>query len=165
MKYDMKKYYLFILLFVSVNSFGQQFLWTTNKNGLFPNSDIKVISKDEVLSKLKFYYETYDVYYDGTGFTKEGFFEKFESSNSFRTTNKNNWEQFKKSVSETNELTISCIKSNEGTGSSIMILIVNKNNFDSIIFSNTHEEGYINTLGPIYGFPKFEKFYKSLIEN
>jgi hypothetical protein len=161
----MKRYFLFILIFVSVNSFGQQFLWTTNKNGLFPNSEMKIISKDEVLNKLKFYYETYRVYYDGTGFTKEGFFEKFETSNTYRTTNKNNWEQFKKSVSDVNELTILCIKFNEGTGSSVMILIVNQNNFDSIIFSNTIEEGYINTLGLSLGFPKFEKFYRSLIEN
>jgi len=161
----MKKYTLFILLFVSLNSFGQQFLWTTNKNGLFPNSEMKVISKDEVLDKLKFYYENYSVYYDGTGFTKEGFFEKFQTSNSYRTTNKNTWEQFKKSVSEINELTITCIKVNEGTGSSVLILIVNKNNFDSIIFSNTIEEGHIPTMGLILGFPKFEKFYKSLIEN
>jgi len=51
----MKKYSLFILLFISLNFFGQQFLWTTNKNGLFPNSEMKVISKDEVLDKLKFY--------------------------------------------------------------------------------------------------------------
>jgi hypothetical protein len=161
----MKKYSLFILLFISVNSFGQQFLWTTNKNGLFPNSEMKVISKDEVLDKLKIYYENYSVYYDGTGFTKEGFFEKFQTSNSYRTTNKNTWEQFKKSVSEINELTITCIKVNEGTGSSVLILIVNQNNFDSIIFSNTIEEGYITTLGLSIGFPKFEKFYKTLIEN
>ncbi|MEY3565147.1 MAG: hypothetical protein RJA23_1317, partial [Bacteroidota bacterium] len=74
---------------------------------------MKVISNDEVLDKLKFYYETYDSYYDGTGFTKEGFFEMFETSNSFKTTNKNSWELFKKSITEINDLTISCIKYNE----------------------------------------------------
>jgi len=143
----MKTYLSILFLFFSLNSFGQQFLWTTNKNGLFPNSDMKVISNDEVVDKLKFYYETYDSYYDGTGFTKEGFFKMFETSNSFKTTNKNSWELFKKSITEIN-------------------LIVNKDNFDQIMFvNNPTEEGYILTLGLIVGFPKFEKFYNSLIEN
>jgi len=44
-------------------------------------------------------------------------------------------------------------------------LIVNKNNFDSIVFSNTTEEGFIPTMGLVLGFPKFEKFYRSLIED
>jgi hypothetical protein len=162
----MKTYLSILFLFFSLNSFGQQFLWTTNKNGLFPNSDMKVISNDEVVDKLKFYYETYDSYYDGTGFTKEGFFKMFETSNSFKTTNKNNWELFKKSITEINDLTISCIKYNEGKGSIIAILIVNKDNFDQIMFvNNPTEKGYILTLGLIVGFPKFEKFYNSLIEN
>lgn len=161
----MKKYLLLFLLFISSSSFGQQYLWTTNKSGLFPNSEMKVISKDEVLDKLKFYYENYKLYFDGTGFTKEGFFEKFETSNSYKLADKSNWEQFKKSVSEIKELTITCLKSNEGTGSNITIIIVNKNNFDTIIFSNKIDNGFIPTMGLDFGFPKFEKFYKSLIEN
>jgi hypothetical protein len=92
----MKTYLSILFLFFSLNSFGQQFLWTTNKNGLFPNSDMKVISNDEVLDKLKIYHDSYDYYYDGTGFTKEGFFRMFESSNTYKSTEKTNWELFQK---------------------------------------------------------------------
>ena len=158
----MKIHLSILFIFFSLNSFGQQFLWTTNKNGLFPNSEMKIITNSEVLDKLKIYHDSYDYYYDGTGFTKEGFFRMFESSNTYKSTEKTNWELFQKGVSEINDLTISCIKFNEGNGSSIGILIVNKDNFDLLIFSNNSEEGMISTL---YGFPKFEKFYKSIIED
>jgi hypothetical protein len=160
----MKTFFFTLSLFLSLSSFGQQFLWTTNENGLFPKSEMKVISKEDVLEKLKTYFENYDGYYDGTGFTKEGFFKKFESSNSYKVSNKTNWEEFKKSVSNIKDLTITCIKSNEGNGSNVMILIINKNNFDTIIFSNSIEDGFISTGGYMTFFPKFEKFYNSLID-
>ena len=162
-KSNIKTHFFVLSLFVSLTSFGQQFLWTTNKNGLFQNSEMKVISKDEVLDKLKSYYNTYDVYFDGTGFTKVGFFKNYETSNSYNTVDKTKWELFKKSIFEINELTITCIKSNEGTGSNVMILIINKNNFDSIIFSNSYEIGYIPTFKS--DLSKFERFFNALIEN
>jgi len=167
----MKKYTLFILLFVSLNSFGQQYLWTTNKNGLYPNSEMKVISKEDVLKKLLGYFETYEYYYDFTGFTKDGFFKEFEGSSTYKTSSevdKNKWVSFKKSVREIKETTIICIKSNDGNGSSISILVVNKNNFDSFRFSN---RGLL--LGSISTHNgrdedeknRFIKFYRSLIED
>jgi len=167
----MKKYTLFILLFVSLNSFGQQYLWTTNPNGLFPNSDMKVIPKNQVLEKLETYFQTYDYYYDFTGFTKDGFFKEFEGSSTYKTSsvvNKNKWVLFKKSVREIKETTIICIKSNDGNGSSISILVVNKNNFDSFRFSNRGMLfGSISTYNGRNEDEKnrFIKFYRSLIED
>ena len=120
---------------------------------------MKVISKDEVKNKLLDYYENYRYYYDYTGFTKEGFFDKFKE---YIVGNDNSkWEEFKKSFSQTNELTISSIKGNLGNGSVIMILIVSKNNFDMIVFSNQVDNGLIHTSK--YEIDKFIKFYKSLI--
>ena len=161
----MKKLILLLLLFsISFISLGQQFLWTTNQNGLFPNSEMKVISKEDVLDKLLDYYEMYNFYYDGSGFTKDGFFRMVQNSNSYQDINKMNWEKFKKGISEIQDLTITCMKSNEGSGGSdITILILSKNNFDMIRFSNQYESdgGVIYTLEK----DKFIKFYKSLIEN
>jgi hypothetical protein len=77
----MKKLIFLLLVFVSLNSFGQQFLWTTNKVGLFQGSEIKVIPVDKVQNKLLEYFESYDNYFDGTGYTKDGFFREFEGNN------------------------------------------------------------------------------------
>ena len=162
----MKKLILLLLLFsISFISLGQQFLWTTNQNGLFPNSEMKVISKEDVLDKLLDYYETYNFYYDGSGFTKDGFFRMFQNSNSYQDTDKMDWEKFKKGISEIQDLTIICMKSNEGSGSNISILILSKNNFDMIRFSNQLEEGGIYTYNSKsqYERMKFIKFYNSLI--
>jgi len=163
----MKKYTLFILLFVSLNSFGQQFLWTTNKNGLYPNSEMKVISKEDVLKKLLGYYETYRYYYDFTGYTRNGFFREVESSSWFNEYDNKNWGEFKKSVSEINELTITGIKYNSGDGSNITILIINKDNFELINFSNEIKMGGISTYNGKFLDDKnrFIKFYRSLIED
>lgn len=151
--------FYFVLGFYGSSVMGQQFLWTTNPKGLFTNSPMKVISKDEVKNKLLDYYESYKFYYDYTGFTKEGFFDKFKE---YIVGNDNSkWEVFKKSFSQTDELTISSIKGNLGNGSVIMILIVSKNNFDMIVFSNEIDKGYISTFK--WEIDKFIKFYKSLI--
>jgi len=158
----MKKFILIVFLIMSNTSFSQQFLWTTNNNGLFPNSNIKVIPKEQVLDKILEYYEVYTWYYDLTGFTKAGFFEKFGKTYSANTS----WQKFKKSVFETKELTINCIKSNSGSGSSITVLIVNKDNFEVISFSNEAGGGSLSTYNGRDEREKqqFLKFYKSLIE-
>jgi len=163
----MKKIILFILICVSVNSYGQQILWTTNKNGLFQNSEIKVIPKEKVLNKLLEYFENYDKYYDGTGYTKDGFFREFEGDHSNLEIDNQKWGNFKKSIYGINELTISCVKSNLGSGSNILILIVKKDNIDFITFSNQYSKGSIYTYNGRINDEKvrFVKFYNSLIED
>ena len=163
----MKKLILFLLIFVSVNSYGQQILWTTNQNGLFQNSEIKVVPKDKVLNKLLEYYENYELYYDGTGYTKDGFFREFEGDHSNFEVDNQKWDYFKKSIYGINELTISCVKTNLGRGSNILILIVKKDNIDYITFSNQYTSGSILTHNGRINDSKvrFMKFYNSLIEN
>lgn len=163
----MKKLTFLFLIFVSIETFGQQFLWTTNKSGLFQGSELKVIPVDKVQSKLMEYFESYDFYYDGTGYTKDGFFREFEGDNRNLKSDNKNWEYFKKSIYGTSELTISCVKSNLGSGSSILILIVKKDNIDVISFSNQLSRGSISTYNGRLDDQKtrFVKFYKSLIED
>ena len=163
----MKKLIFLLLVFISVNSFGQQILWTTNKNGLFQNSEIKVVPKDKVLNKLLEYYENYENYLDGTGYTKDGFFREFEGNHSNFESDNNKWEDFKKSIYGVNELTISSIKNNSGSGSNILIMIVKKDNIDFISFSNQYSKGIINTYHGRMTDAKnrFVKFYNSLIED
>ena len=158
----MKKIILPVLIFISFSSYGQQFLWTTNNNGLFPNSNIKVIPKEQVLDKILEYYEVYRYYYDLTGYTKDEFFNTQGKSFSANA----DWQKVKKSVFEIRELTITSIKSNSGTGSSILILISNKDNFEAIRFSNEMVMGYESTNNGRISSSKerFIKFYQSLIE-
>ena len=167
----MKKILLTIIIFsflglLGSKVLGQQFLWTTNKKGLYPNSEIKVISKDDVQKKLLDYFELYDYYYDLTGFTKNGFYREIENSSWFNQNDNKDWGKFKNSISEINELTITSIKNNTLEGSEITILVINKDNFEVITFSNKIYKGFISTSNGIISDYKnrFIKFYKSLVE-
>jgi len=167
----MKKILLTIIIYsflglLGSKVLGQQFLWTTNKKGLYPNSEIKVISKDDVQKKLLDYFELYDYYYDLTGFTKNGFYREIENSSWFNQNDNKDWGKFKNSISEINELTITSIKNNTLEGSEITILVINKDNFEVITFSNKIYKGFISTSNGIISDYKnrFIKFYKSLVE-
>jgi len=158
----MRKIILLALIFISFSSYGQQFLWTTNSTGLFPNSNIKVIPKVQALDKILEYYKTYRYYFDLSGYTKNDFFNRQENLFSTNT----DWQKLKKSVFEIRELTITAIKSNSGNGSSILILISKKDNFEAIRFSNEIGSGAESTLNGRSNDYKdrFIKFYESLLE-
>ena len=164
----MKKTILTLLIYsflgiLGTNVFGQQFLWTTNKNNIFTNSEIKVIPKEDVINKLLEYYENYECYFDFTGFSKQGFLKKY--INSIVGNDNKKIELLKNSIYKIKDLNITSIKGNLGNGSLIMILIVSKNNFDMIVFSNEPDKGFIITDDSEEGKNKFVKFYNSLIEN
>jgi hypothetical protein len=129
------------------------------------NSGIKIINLQDVHKEILGYYEMYDYYYDLSGFSKEGYFEKYESSNSFKTTDKLKWNEFKKTVNGINELTVSCIKTNDGNTSSVIVFIYSKNNFDAIVFSNKIETGHISTYNSNSDTDKrrFLKYLESLL--
>jgi hypothetical protein len=156
---------LFIFLgLIHTKSIGQQYLWTTNDNSLFPiNSEVKIITKGEVINKLLEYHENYKYYYDFTGFTKEQFLKKYGLA--IIGNDKKKIEIFKNKLNNINEISISSIKGNLGNGSVIMSFFVNKNNFDMIVFTNNYEEGAINTYNSNFETKKeiFIKFCKTLI--
>ena len=158
-------FFCFLFLIAQTNVAGQQFLWTTNSNGMFAKSDFKVISIDDVSEKLLEYYELYDNYYDISGFSKDGFFKKFESSISYKYSDKAKWIELKKAILNEKNISISCLKFNEGNSSSVMVYIITKDNFDAIKFSNTSEQGRISTYNSNSDSEKqrFIKFYNSLI--
>ncbi len=149
----------------SKNVSAQQFLWATSSKGITLNSGIKIINLQEVHKEILGYYEMYDYYYDLSGFSKEGYFEKYESSNSFKTTDKLKWNELKKTVNGINELTVSCIKTNDGNTSSVIVFIYSKNNFDAIVFSNKIENGHISTYNSNSDTEKrrFLKYLESLL--
>jgi hypothetical protein len=166
----MGKLILVIVIFVfqiigSKNVAAQQFLWATSSKGVTVNSGIKIINLQDVHKEILGYYEMYDYYYDLSGFSKEGYFEKYESSNSFKSTDKLKWNEFKKTVNGINELTVSCIKTNDGKTSSVSIFIYSKNNFDAIVFSNKIETGNISTYNSNSDIDKrrFLKYLESLL--
>ena len=153
----------FVLGFFGSNVIGQQFLWTTGSKDIFPNSETKVIPKEEVKNKLLDYYENYKFYFDYTGYSKEGFLKKY--INSIGGNDKKKWDNFKNNINQINDLNITCIKGNLGSGSVIMVLIISKNDFDMIVFSNEPDKGFIMTYSEIESEKKkFIKFFNSLIE-
>ena len=156
---------LFMFLgLIHTKTIGQQYLWTTNDNGLFPmNSDVKIITKGEVINKLLEYHENYKYYYDFTGFTKEQFIKKYGQA--IIGNDRKKIEIFKNKLNKINEITISSIKGNLGNGSVTISFFVNKNNFDMVVFTNEYEKGAINTYNSNIDTEKeiFIKFCKTLI--
>jgi hypothetical protein len=150
-------------MLTSSSAMGQQFLWTTLNKGEITKSDIEVISKDQVQKNLLNYYEVYNYYYDLSGFTKNEFLRTFETSSWFTYINKSKWTDLKSSI---NEGVITCMKFNDGKGSSILVLIFDKDKMDAIIFSdNIYYDGYKHTYhAEIDSYKnRFIKFFESLI--
>lgn len=165
MKKILKSIFIVILIFIRISGNSQQYLWTSNSNEFFANSETKIITKDEIHNNLLNYYQVYDYYYDLSGFTKQEFLRKFETSNSYNFINKIKWNNFTKSIYLTKEPTITCIKYNDGNSPVIMILIYSKEKFDVISFSNRIEGGFKNTYHSEDESNKrrFILFYESLI--
>jgi hypothetical protein len=164
--YKIFKPTVFLLLtFISISAFGQQFIWSTNAKGSLLKSESKIISKEVVYQNLLSYYEAYEYYFDLTGFTKERYLKKFEASKSFNYINKTIWDNFKKTTNEINDSTITCLKTNEGSSSIILVFIFSKKNFDVIKFSNQIDQGAKNTFHSesISDKNRFIKFIEPLI--
>jgi hypothetical protein len=145
---------LICLFFLSFKIQGQQLLWTTS-----PNSSIKTISTDVALGKILEYYDYYDMYYDGTGYSKKGFLEQFEGLKSYQNIDKQNWEEIKNKLLNADELIISAVKVNEGIGSMIYIFFASKKNIDYIYFADTIGFGGNLTTDK----DRFKKWIKSIL--
>jgi len=75
----MKYLLLLILALPFSNLSAQQLLWTTSEK-----SGEKYIPIETVSDKVLDFYEHYRFYYDGSGFSKNGFIKSFESSSSYQ---------------------------------------------------------------------------------
>lgn len=157
----MKKIGLIIFWVILASSVvGQQFLWSTSKDTTFTWEEY--ISLDNVSDKILEFYDHYDFYYDGTGFSKEGFFEFFEDSQSYKKANTARWKALTKKINEINDLTVFAFKDNLGHGSVILVICIIRNNVNLISFSNTLEDDAIITGD--YGRKKFASWLKTLLK-
>ena len=134
-------------------AFGQQFLWSTKKDSV-----VKHIPLEDVTNEVLEFFDHYDVYYDGAGFTKEGFFKMIESSQSYKNSNAP-WKDLKKKIYEVNELTVFAFRHNLGKGSVVLVMCISKDNINLITFSNNYERDAILTVDR----EKFAKWFETLL--
>lgn len=154
----MKKLVLiFFFLVFTITSFGQQLLWTTIKD-----SDTKYVPLENVTEKVLEFYDHYKFYFDGTGFSKHGFFNMFEGSQTFKNSNTSHWKDLKKKIYENDSLSIIAFKDNLGQGSVILVMCISKENVNLISFSNNYEQDAISTYSTDR--EKFAKWFKTLLD-
>jgi len=115
------------------SAFGQQFLWSTVQD-----STSKYLPLENVTKEVLTFYDQYKYYYDLAGFNKDGFIELFKNTGYVF----DSW----KWLYDINDLTVfSFIDNDSGRGSSIVVMCVNRENVNTIIFSNKLEQDAIWT--------------------
>lgn len=150
----MKKYYFTLCyLFLSLTSFGQQYLWSTAEN-----TSSKHIPIAEVSNEILKFYDHYDFYYDGTGYNKDTFFKEIEKYGG----NTKGWNDFKNEVKKIENLTVLAIRANSGNGSFIMTIFITKDNINILVFTNSLEQGAQSCAS--YERDKFESWLETLKE-
>lgn len=145
----MKKFYLILFFIFSISSFGQQFLWST-----LNDTSSKYIPIENVTEEVIKFYDHYDFYHDGSGYNKENFFKMFERLGA----NSNNWEGFKESVKNIEQLTVFALRDNTGQGSVVIVIFITKQNINVVAFSNSYKEDSILT----YDKKRFESWIETL---
>lgn len=152
------KYILFLALALSFSTlFGQQLLWTTSEK-----SGEKYIPIENINEKVLNFYEHYKFYYDGTGYSKEGFTKSFQNSDAYKkVTNKSIWEELYTIIKEIKKPTVLAFKDNPGNGSIVFVICITKDNVNIITFSNKLESDAISTGGDK---ESFLKWFKTLLE-
>lgn len=123
-----------LLCFLFFNSFvfGQQILWTT-----IENSSSKYIAKENVANEVLSFYNHYQFYNDGSGYTKSNFLNAIEKYGD----KSEKWNSFKQTIMKIENLTAFAIRSNTGYGSIVLVICVTKDNVNFVSFSNNYEEG------------------------
>lgn len=143
---------LFILLFLfPFFGFSQQFLWSTREIGTLKNSDVKLIPITEVSRKVIDYYEFYEYYYDLSGFSRTGLEELLKKDKNIAKTIQ--WDSkmtFDKPVGL-------AFKTNEGRGSMVVVMLLQKENIDVVLFTNEYGREAIVT----HDVDKFKKWFSS----
>ncbi len=149
--------FIFFLTLLSSYAFSQQFLWSTAKDTSL--KFMRYIPLDSVLDEVLELYEQYEFYFDGSGYSKDGFFKTFENSQSFKKSNNSRWNNLKKKIYSINDLTVYAFKDNLGHGSVILIVCVTKDNVDMLSFSNNYESDALVTVDK----EKFSKWFGKIV--
>ena len=144
--------FLFWFLICTSFAFGQQFLWSTKED-----SDYIYVPLENVTSEVLEFYDYYEYYYDGSGYSKDGFLDYIEEFGG----NSEDWKSFKDNIYEVEELTVNAFKGNLGRGSVVFIMIVSKKYVDFVYFSNDYESYAISTDS--FDKEKFKKWFISLL--
>ena len=142
---------------VTNTAFGQQFLWSTSKV-----NDLRHVPIDSVTCEVLKFYDHYEFYFDGAGYSKDGFIKSFESSQSYKNSSTSAWKDFKTKIYEITDLTVIAFRTNEGKGSVILVLCISKENVNLISFSNTYESDARLTYSTDR--EKFARWLKTLLD-
>ncbi|PPL02677.1 hypothetical protein [Parapedobacter indicus] len=124
-----------ILFMLPCYAFGQQFLWSTMEPVELAETNVNLITIDDVNEKVMDYYDFYDYYYDLTGFSRDGF-KAFLEKNT-ETANSIQWDP----AMTFNKPTAFAFKANDGRGSLVIVMLIQKENIDLILFSSNLEQG------------------------
>jgi len=127
-----------ILLMLPCYAFGQQFLWSTTALGESKDTSVNLIPIDNVTEKVMDYYDFYDYYYDLTGFSRDGFKQFLEKNT--ETANSIRWDP----EMTFGEPTAFAFKANGGQGSIVVVMLMQNENVDLVLFSNNIEQGAKN---------------------
>lgn len=127
---------VFAFLLTSTHTFAQQFLWSTKQT-----AETKYVPLEEVTHEVLNFYNHYDYYYDGTGYSKAGFLKYFMKYDDKSQKAKD----FRKMIQDTQELTVIAFKSNSGKGSEVMVMCIGKENVELVVFSNNLEDNALFT--------------------
>jgi hypothetical protein len=156
----MRKFaFVIFLTLLTSSAFSQQFLWSTSKDSSFKL--MRYIPLDSVLNEVLEFYGQYQFYFDGSGYSKAGFFKTFENSQSFKKSNNSRWNNLKKKIYGINDLTVFAFKDNTGHGSVIFVVCVSKDNVDMLSFSNNYESDALHTFEK----EKFAKWFRTIVPN
>jgi len=142
-----------ILFMLPCYAFGQQFLWSTMEPVELAETNVNLITIDDVNEKVMDYYDFYDYYYDLTGFSRDGF-KAFLEKNT-ETANSIQWDP----AMTFNKPTAFAFKANDGRGSLVIVMLIQKENIDLILFSSNFEQGAKNATSAERH--KFTKWFSS----
>jgi len=134
-------------LILTVSAFGQQFLWSTVKDKAERYVPLNNVTK-EVLT----FYDQYNRYYDFSGFSKDRFLDSFDYG----------FEDWKW-LYDIENLTVFALRSNSGRGSVVLVMIISKNNVNTLVFANNAELGYDYMLTGSYKRDQFINWFKTIL--
>ena len=115
---------------------SQQLLWTTASD-----AKEKKIPKSQVIIEILKQYDFYEYYIDATGYTQESFASLLKGGNGITGSSSSKNPKVDSRLAGIKEPTIFAWKDNTGTGSLVMVLSIDGDNIDMLVFSNQYERG------------------------
>jgi TonB family protein len=136
------KYLILSIALLTLCSKGnsQQLLWTTASD-----AKEKKIPKSQVLTEILKQYDFYEYYYDATGYTQESFSSMLKGGKGITGSSTSKNPKVDSRLAGIKEPTIFAWKDNTGNGSLVMVLSIDGDNVDMLVFSNHIESGSNST--------------------